>query len=412
MVKRSYSYVVAGILALLAVGWRSSISMFYQHLMSLYGVDSVTQVAAFIIISSGVGIFTSSAFGALYDARGPSILLAIGALSQLTSGILVLPMRSKPWSEAMWYWYASAVAYGLVFSAVSTSVNPAVISSLPSRPQLALAVVQSGSYMALTLWSPIITYLLTRTGPFYTFFTASLVTSSVTMVCAALYRGMVPPKQRSRESYTDHASRRAYLTMLVPIFLVATSSTMLISYLAPIISEIYESSGLPSEEALAVYTPAVMGVSGILQTAGGFFWGLLATRVGILKTILALYATQAASSYAVSLLPHAYAWPAVLALLTRLFAFGGEPVAHMSIVPALFGNRRVGRLIGMQISVVMVSSIVGPALGGLTRDTTKTYLATVAGSALLTTTATVFLPVVSRMLRKVSLPKVAENLVK
>ncbi|MEM2077596.1 MAG: hypothetical protein QXV03_07965, partial [Sulfolobales archaeon] len=56
--------------------------------------------------------------------------------------------------------------------------------------------------------------------------------------------------------------------------------------------------------------------------------------------------------------------------------------------------------IGLQISVVMLSSIVGPALGGLTRDVTKTYLSTVASSALLTTVAIAFLLVASRVMRK------------
>lgn len=405
MSKSSYSYMVVGILALLAVGWRSNISMFYHHLMNLYGIDSVTQVAAFVVISSGIGIFASSVFGALYDKKGPSTLLVVGAIAQLASGTLVLFMKSRPWSEAVWYWYLSAIAYGFVFSAVATSVNPAVISSLPSRPQLAIAAAQSGSYMALALWSPIITYLLTKTDPFYTFFTASLVTTSVTLLCAAAYRGIAPSKQRALEVRSDPASRRAYFTMLIPIFLVATSSIMVISYLAPIISEIYESSGVSSEEAMTVYTPAVIGVAGILQTAGGFFWGFIATRIGILKTVLALYVTQSASSYAVSIVSHASAWPAVLALLVRLFAFGGEPVVHMSIVPALFGNKNVGKLVGLQISVVMLSSIVGPALGGLTRDVTKTYLSTVASSALLTTAAIAFLLVASRVMRKYYLLK-------
>lgn len=398
MSRSGYAYVLVGIIALLAVGWRNSISMFYQHLMSFYGIESVTQVAAFVAISSGVGVLASSVFGVLYDRKGPSAPLLVGSLAQLASGALVLLMKGRPWDEAVWYWYASAAASGFVFPSVSVTVNPTVIRSVPTKPQLALAVAQSGSYLSLALWSPAVAYLIARTDPFYTYMVASLVTALVTSTCALSYRGIHPLRRRTEEAGTDPGSRRAYLLVLPLIFLVATSSIVLISFLAPIITEVCESSGIPREEAVSVYTPAVMGTAGVLQTAGGLFWGLLSTRLGILRTVVALYSVQSASSLIVAASSGAYPWLALSALLLRLFAFGGEPVVHMSIVPAIFGGSGVGRAIGQQISVVMLSSILGPTLGGLIRDATRTYLAVVSVSAALTALALVSLLPVSRHL--------------
>lgn len=252
--------------------------------------------------------------------------------------------------------------------------------------------------MSLTIWSPAIAYLIALAGPLRAYAVASSVTALAALACALVYRGAGPPRRRAGEEVPKSSGRRAYALMLPLIFLAATSSIALLSYLAPILAEVYESSGVPREEALALHVPAVMGVAGVVQTAGGFFWGLLSTRLGVLKVVAVLYAAQSASSLAAGLSAGVNPRLAVAALLARLFAFGGEPVVHMSVVPAVLGDRGVGRAVGQQISVVMVSSIVGPALGGLIRDYTRTYATVMTASAALTALALALLQLVYRSL--------------
>lgn len=381
-----YIYVLIGMISLLAVGWRNTISVFYQYLMDVYGVESVFQIAAYIAVASSVGVVTSPLFGAIYDKRGPSIPLTIGAVSQTASGVLAFFMKSRPWGEAIWFWYAAAVAAGFVFPSVVTSVNPTVMKSIKSSPQLALAVAQTGSYMALTFWSPLITCLIPYVGPIETYSIASLITTLVLGICAVAYRGVKP--QSTRTSNAISSSRwRIYSIMLVSIFLIATSSIAILSYLAPIASEICVHSGISRGECILVYTPAVMSAAGVLQSIGGFFWGFLAAKTHTLTTIFILYLTKVFSSLATVYLSSLNSWLAILTLLLRLFAFGGEPVVHMVIIPVLLGGESIGKALGLQISVVMLSSIVGPSIGGIIRDVSGSYILTVAGSAILTTSA-------------------------
>lgn len=369
-------YLAMGLVTLLIVGWRGSLSMFYGHLMDYYGIGSVTQVAAFIIISGCVGVVASSLFGFLYDVRGPRIPLIVGGLAQLVSGILVWFMKHFPWDQAMWCWYLAGVFVGLVFPSVAVSVNPTVIKELKSKPEVALAIVQSGLYLGLTIWSPVISHLIRYSNVFDAYTTVSVVTAATVFICATIY-GKAEYRRRDFEVRRDSGigNRRVFNYMLIPIFFVAMSSNMILGYLALIVSEMLEVSGITKEEVVLSYVPLILGVSGLLQSVGGFLWGSLAPRIGPRNSILALYSVQALSAIAAYLLAGRSIWLlAVMAMWLRLLAFGGEPVIHMWMVPVLLGENDMGRAIGLQISVVMASFIVGSALGGLTRDICGSYL--------------------------------------
>ncbi|MCX8209244.1 MAG: MFS transporter [Sulfolobales archaeon] len=400
MSSERYIYVLAGMISLLAVGWRGSISIFYQYFMDIYGVESVTQVAVYVAIASGIGVVASPLFGALYDRKGPSIPLVISAVAQVASGALALFMKSRPWGEAMWFWYSAAAAAGLVFPSVATSVNPTVMKAIRSSPQVALAFTQSGSYISLTLWSPVITYLILSAGLVEAYLVASLITATALLLCSVTYRKMKPrgTRMRAEKAVGGGSEWRVYIVMLISIFLIAASSITILSYLAPIASEVCLRSGVSREECVQVYAPTAMSIAGVTQSVGGFFWAFLAARAPILTAISALYVVQATSSLAVVVLSGSGSWLALLALLLRLFAFGGEPVLHMVLIPALLGEDKVGKALGLQMSVVMLSSIVGPSVGGILRDISGSYIPTVAGSATLTTSAFLPLLLVTRSL--------------
>ncbi|MEM0213798.1 MAG: hypothetical protein QW348_06045 [Ignisphaera sp.] len=68
-------------------------------------------------------------------------------------------------------------------------------------------------------------------------------------------------------------AKGSFIMTLIPIFLIATSSTMLMQFLAPIIADFCIASGVDVEVANEVYVPLVMSISGILQSLGAFAWG-------------------------------------------------------------------------------------------------------------------------------------------
>ncbi|MEM1694910.1 MAG: hypothetical protein QXI40_07475 [Ignisphaera sp.] len=144
----------------------------------------------------------------------------------------------------------------------------------------------------------------------------------------------------------------------------------------------------------------VMSVSGVLQSVGAFAWGFIAMRLGVLETLPLLYAVEAASMFlAISFTKHSI--EAVVSMIwLRFLAFGGEPVAHMLLIPKLFGQNNMGKLLGIQTSVVMAASIAGPLIGGLARDLTGSFITTALLSAIFSIIAAVIAIAINILIKK------------
>lgn len=390
MHRRTWIYVVAGLATILVSGWRMNLSIFYPYLMNYYEIDSITPIALIATISSGIAVFSSSFLGVLYDRKGPSILLFIGASTQFLSALAVWFMRYYPWNISMWLWYVSGTIVGFGFPALMVSINPTIIRMFSARPDIALAIVQSSGYLALTFWSPIISRMVFLTDVFTIFLLLSIVTTAVMLICARIYNNLGAVYGPQRRKQGSQAVPKLFILMLIPILFIAISSTMLLQFIAPIITEFCRNFGIDSEEIIQQhYVPLVMGISGILQSVGAFTWGFISRRIGVLKSFPLLYALQAVTAFLIVALSRFSLEAVIVMFWLRFLVFGGEPVIHMVLIPTLFGQENLGRLLGLQTSTVMVSAILGPIVGGLARDLTGTFINTVLLSAVFSTIATV-----------------------
>ncbi|MBO4122189.1 MFS transporter [Cupriavidus gilardii] len=115
----------------------------------------------------------------------------------------------------------------------------------------------------------------------------------------------------------------------------------------------------------------LLGVIGIGSTAGRFFLGSLADRMGrqrfLLVTVIAL---------AFSLLIWAAAtgfW--MLALFAFLFGacYGGWVAVLPAVVMDLFGGRNVGGIIGVLYTSVAFGTLIGPSAAGFAFDASRSY---------------------------------------
>ena len=380
MDRKGYVYILVGVTTILLASWRMNLSIFYPHLMRYYGVSSVTAIALIATIASSISMIAASFLGILYDRMGPSLLLYIGGFTQFISAALAYFMKYYPWDVSMWLWYAGGVAVGLGFPALTLSINPTIIRVFSTRPDIALAVVQSSNYLALTLWSPIISRLISYMDPFTILLLLSIISAIAMILCAKIYRGF-KAVERVRQGSSGEVPR-LFILMLAPIFFIVTSSAMLLQFVAPIVVEFCEGFGIDFDKASQHYVPLVMGVSGILQSLGAFVWGFIARRIGVLKSFPLLYALQALTAFLIIVLSRFSLEAIIVALWLRFLMFGGEPVIHMVLIPTLFGQENLGKLLGIQTSTVMASSILGPVVGGLARDITGTFTATVLLSSI------------------------------
>jgi len=368
-IRGRHIYAALGLTVLLLNGWRNALSLFFNPMLNFYSLSIATPIAFGMTISSAVALMLSPTMGRLYDRRGASLPLYIASASQLVSGALTWLMRMFKWSVAQVFWYAGAAFGGIAMTGLALSINPLMAALYPSRPGLAIAFAQLGNYISMILWPPIVAALLRSVDMFLTLLLLSLVSVIATALVATVLRGRAP----SGSGYGEASSEtpRLFKLLLIPIFLIASSSMMIISFLAPIISEV-----------LLAEASSVMMLGGVAQVVGAVAWGLMLEKVDVLKALPATYLIQTATVLPISVYS-GLRKVALPLLLCRLAAFAGEPVTHMTSIPRLFNRREMGRLLGLQNTAVMLASITAPVLGGLIRDSTGTYRAVLIASAML-----------------------------
>jgi MFS family permease len=116
----------------------------------------------------------------------------------------------------------------------------------------------------------------------------------------------------------------------------------------------------------------LLGVIGIGSTAGRFFLGGLADRLGRQPALVMMFAGMALA-LVVWALSTAYWALAVFAFLYGVF-YGG----FVAIVPALvmdyFGGRNVSAIIGVLYTSVAFGTLVGPSAAGFAFDVSRSYV--------------------------------------
>jgi MFS family permease len=143
----------------------------------------------------------------------------------------------------------------------------------------------------------------------------------------------------------------------------------------------------PSSAAL------LLGLIGAGSTAGRFFLGGLADRIGRRRAVLAMFAGMAAALglWAVS----SGLWPLAAFALIYGTVYGGWVALLPALVADWFGGRNVSGLIGILYTSVAFGSLIGPAAAGYVFDISHSYTLPILVSACASAIAAVMMAATS-----------------
>lgn len=125
--------------------------------------------------------------------------------------------------------------------------------------------------------------------------------------------------------------------------------------------------GVPNAHAVLL-----LGAIGVGSTAGRFFLGGLADRMGRAQTML-LMSTGMALSLLVWAASSGFWGLAVFAFFYGAF-YGGLVALLPALVMDYFGGRNIGAIIGVLYTSVAFGTLVGPAAAGFAFDVSRSYL--------------------------------------
>lgn len=116
---------------------------------------------------------------------------------------------------------------------------------------------------------------------------------------------------------------------------------------------------------------AIASIRGFLSLPGRAMIEPVVRRTGVGGAIGVVYAMMAVGIVPLAL-PGSMAWPLLFMLITGL-AFGAISPLHGLYAAEVFGEARIGTMMGVQSLLVSLLSATGPALIGLSVDVTDSY---------------------------------------
>jgi len=122
----------------------------------------------------------------------------------------------------------------------------------------------------------------------------------------------------------------------------------------------------------------LLGAIGVGSTAGRFFLGGLADRMGRAQTML-LMSTGMALSLLVWAASSGFPGLAVFAFFYGAF-YGGFVALLPALVMDYFGGRNIGAIIGVLYTSVAFGTLVGPAAAGFAFDISRSYMLPILSS--------------------------------
>jgi MFS transporter, OFA family, oxalate/formate antiporter len=123
----------------------------------------------------------------------------------------------------------------------------------------------------------------------------------------------------------------------------------------------------------------LLGLIGVGSTAGRFFLGGIADRIGRDMFLVAMYIGMAVS-LAIWAAAGGFWSLAIFALLFGVF-YGGWVAILPAVVTDHFGGRNVGGIIGILYTSVAIGTLLGPSAAGFAYDVSHSYFIPVAISA-------------------------------
>jgi MFS family permease len=149
------------------------------------------------------------------------------------------------------------------------------------------------------------------------------------------------------------------------------------------------------DHGIAASTAAsLLGVIGVGSTAGRFFLGTIADRMGRERALLMMFVGMAASLAVWALSANVWSL-AVFAFVYGVF-YGGWVAVLPAVVTDYFGGRHVAGIIGVLYTSVAFGTLIGPSAAGFAFDLSHSYELPIIASAASNALAALILAVTLR----------------
>ncbi len=366
--RKAWRVVFAGLGVNLVLGFFYSWGVISSTLIDRHGW-SATQTQIPYMVASILFALSMIPGGRIQDKKGPRFPLWLATF--LAGGGFFLASRFLTlWGLILFF----GVCFGLAMGFGYAAPTPAAVKWFhPQHRGLISGMVVSGYGLAPVYIAPLSHFLLAHYGIEETFlffsfiflialFSLSLLiaTPSPSFTPVTLPFGKRLIVSQADHEYTPrevlHTRRFAFLWLL--FFLGTFSGLLVIGQMSKIAQEV---AGL-EEGFLPVMLYALANFSGRMV------WGLYSDRLGRRKTLFATFAVQSVVFFAFEQLTHP------IALLTAKaaigFTFGGMLALFPAICADYFGLKNLGVNYGFLFTAWGVGGILGPLLGGLSRDLT------------------------------------------
>jgi MFS transporter, OFA family, oxalate/formate antiporter len=365
--------VVAAAFAVTFVGFGSAytFSAFIEPLQSDFAasrgsVSLVFSLAGFLYF--GLGVVS----GPLADKWGSRRLAVIGMI--LTGAGLALASAARSLTE-VYLAYGLGVGLGVGFSYVPAL--GAVQRWFVRRRGFASGLAVSGIGVGTLVMPPLAASLIEALG----WRGAYLVLGGLAAIVGAGMAVMIESDPRARglgpdgdplragvrsvpmgATLSEAIKSRRFIGLYVACLLCSFGVFVPFAHLAPYAMD----HGVPKSSAVLL-----VGVIGIGSTAGRFFLGGLADRVGRRLSLLAMFVGMALAMviWAIS----REFWP----LAAFAFAYGVFYGGWVALLPALvmdyFGGRNISGIIGILYTSVAIGTLIGPSAAGFAFDLSHSY---------------------------------------
>lgn len=377
------------VFAMVSLVW----SQFYPYILQRYSLSDLSPVVlSASLMGLGMLLFTPIS-GFLADRFGPKPTMAVAGIGYLAGMITISMMFDyADWETARLYWYAGSVIVG-IGAGFFIGTYPVVIARwFSENTGKTFGIAIFGQNISPLLFSPLVAFLIVNYSIKTTFVVLGiLIFIFFYAIGVALWRVPEVAKKKSESSpalRSDFSLFEAlkdprFWVLFTAMFTTATAWFLILMNVATIISEGLSKASMDPQYIANSFVPLFLGITAVGSAIGSFFWGALNDKTGgPFRVLPVLYA-----SAGIFIVPFIFFYSNPLLVLMfgvlLYFCLGGEPTVHFSAVPTFFGSKYAGRVTGLLNTSVMTSSILGPYLGSLIRDLTRSYVAALYLSAIL-----------------------------